>query len=156
MSAPKGGSSDAPVIRRLAPDDVEAVSAVLGLARLDQGDGFYLVAWAGEEPLGHAHVALTDPPELQDVSVRPEFRRRGIASALTTAAESEAMAQGSDRLRLAVSVENEAAQALYRRCGYVDSGVPPMRVQGTIEIRTGRIEVDDTMLTWEKSLARTG
>ena len=57
------------------------MSEVLGLARLDQGDGFYLVAWERGEPLGHAHLALTDPPKLQDVSVRPEQRRRGIASA---------------------------------------------------------------------------
>jgi hypothetical protein len=36
--------------------------------------------------------------------------------------------------------------------GYVDAGVPPRRVQGTIRIRTGTIQVDDTLLTWEKSL----
>jgi hypothetical protein len=51
-----------------------------------------------------------------------------------------------------VSVDNEAAQALYRRCGYSDTGVPPKRVHGTITIRTGRVEVDDTLLTWEKEL----
>jgi hypothetical protein len=45
---------------------------------------------------------------------------------------------------------NKDAQALYRKCGYVDSGLSPRRVQGTIMIRTGPIEVDDTLLTWEK------
>jgi [ribosomal protein S18]-alanine N-acetyltransferase len=128
------------------------VGAVLGLARLDQGDGFYLVAWEGDEPLGHAHLALGDPPELQDVSVRPEHRRRGVASALTASAEREVRARGFDRLRLTVGVDNEPAQALYRRCGYVDAGVPPKRVQGTIHLRTGPLEVDDTLLTWEKRL----
>jgi ribosomal-protein-alanine N-acetyltransferase len=128
------------------------VGAVLGLVRLDQGDGFYLVAWEGHEPLGHAHLALGDPPELQDVSVRPEHRRRGVASALTAAAEREVRARGFDRLRLTVGVDNEPAQALYRRCGYVDAGVPPKRVQGTIHLRTGPLEVDDTLLTWEKRL----
>ena len=75
------------LVRRLVDDEVERVGAVLGLARLYQGNGFYLVAWENEEPLGHAYLALTDPPELQDVQVRPEQRRRGVASAMTSAAE---------------------------------------------------------------------
>ena len=32
------------------------------------------------------------------------------------------------------------------------SGAAPRRVNGTIEIRTGLITVDDTLLTWEKRL----
>jgi ribosomal protein S18 acetylase RimI-like enzyme len=104
------------------------------------------------DSLAHAHLASTEPPELQDVEVRPEYRRRGIASALTTRAEDEARTRGFDRLRLGVSVDNAPAQALYRRCGYVDAGVAPKRVTGRIEIRTGPIEVDDTILTWEKRL----
>jgi ribosomal protein S18 acetylase RimI-like enzyme len=139
-------------IRPLVAEEVERIEAVLGLARLDQGDGFYLVAWEHEEPIGHAYLALTDPPELEDVSVRPEHRRRGVASELTAAAERESRARGFDRLRLTVGVANAPAQALYRRCGYVDSGLPPKRVQGTILLRTGPLEVDDTLLTWEKSL----
>jgi ribosomal-protein-alanine N-acetyltransferase len=139
-------------IRPLAPGEVDRVGAVLGLHRLGQGQGFYLVAWEDGEPLGHAYVASTDPPELQDVSVRPEHRRRGVASALTSAAEREAGARGSDRLRLTVSIDNEPARALYRSLGYADAGVPPKRVQGTVQLRTGPIEVDDTLLTWEKRL----
>jgi ribosomal protein S18 acetylase RimI-like enzyme len=142
------------VVRRLADDEVERVGAVLGLARLYQGNGFYLVAWENEQPLGHAYLALTDPPELQDVQVRPEQRRKGVASAVTSAAEESAVSLGFDRLRLEVSEENTAAQALYRRRGFADIGVPPRRVRGTITIRTGTIEVDDTLLTWEKTLAR--
>ena len=137
-------------VRQLSSDEIDRVAAVLGLARLDQGDGFYLVAWDGDEPLGHAHLALTDPPELQDVEVRPEHRRRGVATALTTAAEVAASARGFERLRLHVSVGNDAAQAVYRRLGYGDTGIPPRRVQGTIQLRNGPLEVDDTLLTWEK------
>ncbi len=147
--------SDSPkwLIRPLALHEIEHVAAVLDLARLDQGDGFYLVAWEGDEPLGHAHLALTDPPELQDVSVRIQHRRRGVATTLTEAAERESRKRGFDRLRITVSVENEPAQALYRNCGYGDTDVPRKRVRGTILIRTGPIEVDDTLLTWEKPLA---
>jgi GNAT superfamily N-acetyltransferase len=139
-------------IRPLEPEEVERVASVLGLARLHQGDGFYLVAWEGDEPLGHVYLALTDQPEVHDVSVRSEHRRRGIASALIAAAERQTREHGGDRLRIAVGVDNEAAQALYRALGYVDAGVPPKRVRGTIVIRTGPIEVDDTLLTWEKRL----
>ncbi len=139
-------------IRELAPDEVERVGSVLGLARMDQGDGYYLVAWEDDEPVGHAHLALTDPPELQDVSVRAEYRRRGIATALAVAAEQAVVARGAARLRLSVSVDNESALILYRGLGYSDVGIPPRRVHGTIQIRTGPLEVDDTLLTWEKSL----
>jgi len=140
------------VVRPLVANELERVAAVLGLARLHQGDGFYIVAWEHDEPLGHAHLALTDPPELQDVSVRREHRRRGVASALTAVAEEEARTRGFGRLRLTVSTHNYGAQAVYRRSGYLDVGVAPKRVQGTILIRTGPIEVDDTILTWEKRL----
>jgi len=139
-------------VRRLEDDAAERVGAVLGLARLHQGTGFYLVAWEADEPLGHAYLSLTDPPELQDVSVRPEHRRRGVARALTAAAERELTTRGVDRLRLDVSRDNLAAQALYRSCGYSDAGLPPRRVRGTVMIRTGLIEVDDLLLTWEKTL----
>lgn len=46
-----------PIIEVRQPDDVDVprVASVLGLARLFQGDGCYLVAWRGDEPLGHLH-----------------------------------------------------------------------------------------------------
>ena len=138
-------------IRPLVPDEVERVAAVLGLARLDQDDGVYLVAWEGGEPAGHARLAFTEPPELQDLSVRPEQRRRGVASALLTAVEGEARGRGLDSMRLQVSADNGPAQALFRACGYLDAGIPPQRVRGTMVLRVGPLEVDDVLLTWEKA-----
>jgi ribosomal protein S18 acetylase RimI-like enzyme len=142
-------------VRPLDPKDTERVLAAgLGLSRLPRGDGsFYLVAWEGDEPVGHAHLALTDPPELQDVLVLPAHRRRGVATALTRAAEREAVARGHAVLTLTVGIANDAAQALYRSLGYRDSGLPQLRVQGTVQIRTGPLEVDDTLLTWQNELA---
>jgi GNAT superfamily N-acetyltransferase len=141
-------------IRPLQPcETARVIAAGLGLSRLPREDGsFYLVAWEGERPLGHAHLALGCPAELQDVSVLEGHRRRGVASALTRAAEREAVVRGRDRLTLTVSVDNVVAQAVYRRLGYRDSGLPPRRVTGTVLIRTGPLDVDDTLLTWEKEL----
>lgn len=147
---PHAGSLE---IRPLAGDEVEGVGAVLGLARLgSEVKGLYLVAWEGAEPVGHAHLVLSDPPELQDVEVRLEYRRRGVATALTEAAEDEARSGGFDRLRLTVAIDNRPARALYERLGYSDPGVPPRHVRGRIVIRTGPIEVDATLLTREKRL----
>lgn len=140
-------------VTRLQPVQGDRVGAVLGLARVGQGDGFYLVAWDGDEPAGHAYLALTEPPEMQDVEVRAAYRRRGVASALVAAVEAEARRRGHDRLRVTVSADGDGPQALYRSLGYADTGLPPRRVVGTIHIRTGPLEVDDTLLTWEKPLA---
>ncbi len=137
-------------VRPLDAAEVDVVLAVLDLARLDQGDGFYLVAWGGAEPLGHAHLALTDPPELQDVLVRADARGRGVARALVEAAAREVRVRGGDRLTLMVSADDARAREVYRRLGFVDAGLPPRRVVGTVRIRTGPIEVDDTLLTLER------
>ncbi len=140
-------------VRVLDEGQVERVVTALGLARLHQGDGFYLVAWSGDAPLGHLHLALTDPPHLQDVEVAPDHRRRGVAKALIAAAEHEARDRGFICIRVSVSIDNAPAQALYRTCGYADVGLEPEHVNGAIQIRTGTIEVDDVLVTWEKSLA---
>ena len=140
-------------IRALAAGDVEKVTAVLGLARLYQGDGVYFVAWEGDEALGHLHLALIDPPELQDVEVRADRRRLGVASALIRRAEHEVRARGFDRLRLGVSVDNLPAQSLYRRHGFVDAGLGVRRIKETVHLRTGAFAVDDTWLMWETRLA---
>jgi GNAT superfamily N-acetyltransferase len=135
-------------VRPLDEAELAAVDAVLPLHRLGQ-EGVYLVAWEGAEPVGHGFLIAGDPPELADVFVREEHRRRGVATALTRAAEERC---GAARLRLTVGVGNAAARALYERCGYVDAGVPPRRVQGTILLRGEPLEIDDTLLTLEKQL----
>lgn len=140
-------------IRPLAAGEVDVVGAALGLARLHQpDDGLYLVAWDGNAPVGHLRLALSDPPELQDVAVVPGHRRRGVATALVAAAERDARARGRQEIRLEVSVDDPAAQSFYERCGYADAGLPPRRVTGPVEIRTGPIQVDDTLVTWCKQL----
>jgi ribosomal protein S18 acetylase RimI-like enzyme len=141
-------------VRELTASDLEAVDQALPLNRLDQhaAEGStYLIAWDDGEPVGHAHLASQGThlglPELQDVYVAPAHRRRGVAAALTEAAESTARARGCDRISLSVSRDgNSAARALYEKLGYLDAGIDPVRVTGTITLRGRPLEVDDTLL----------
>jgi GNAT superfamily N-acetyltransferase len=148
-----GGGID---IRELTDADVARIGDRLPLARLG-GHQTYLVAWEGEEPVGHAHVAWTRTtlgvPEMQDVFVRQDRRRRGVATALANAAEEAAAARGHFRLSLSHGIANDAARRLYERLGYRSAGIDPQRVRGTIMLRSGPIEVDDTLIYLVKDLA---
>jgi GNAT superfamily N-acetyltransferase len=108
------------------------------------------VAWDGSEPVGHAHVAWKETtlgvPEIGDVFVPAELRGRGIGTELSEAAEKLARERGHGQISISASIANEGALRLYRRLGYRDAGLPPKRVQGTIMVRTGPMEVDDTLL----------
>jgi GNAT superfamily N-acetyltransferase len=151
--AKDGGRID---VRELSDDEVALVDEVLPLHRLD-GAQTYLVAWIDGDPVGHAHVGWRNTklgvPEIQDVFVRPDRRRRGVASALSRAAEELAAAQGHDRISLGVSVANHAARQLYERLGYEDAGLPLERVQGRIMLRGRPFDVDDTMVYLVKRLS---
>lgn len=147
-------------VTELTADELDRVDRHLPLSRLDQhaaGGSTYLIAWQDDEPVGHAHIAWSGThlglPEIQDVFVLPEHRRRGIASRLTEAAEGEARRRGSNRLTLSVSQEqNPAAKLLYEKLGYVDAGVEPVRVLGQIMLRGRPLDVDDTLVYLVKEL----
>jgi ribosomal protein S18 acetylase RimI-like enzyme len=146
-------------VRPLSEDEVAVVDDALPLNRLDQWrrDGStFLIAWDEGRPVGHAHVAWDGTklgaPEIQDVYVAGSARRRGVATALTHAAEAEALARGHDRLTLSVGTGNFAAQALYDRLGFADAGLEPERVHGTIMLRGEPFEVDDTLVYLVKRL----
>jgi hypothetical protein len=61
-------------------------------------------------------------------------------------------ARGGSALSLTVGAGNAEAQALYRKLGYARTAEPPRRVKGTVQLRTGPIEVDDVLLPLEKRL----
>ena len=115
------------------------------------------MAWDGEEPIGHAHIAWAGTrlgvPEIQDVWVSPERRREGVATALTHAAEAEARRRGAGSISLSVGIANRAAQALYEKLGFTDAGLAPERVAGTINLRGMDVEVDDVLVYLVKALA---
>jgi ribosomal protein S18 acetylase RimI-like enzyme len=146
-------------VRPLREEELDAVDAVLPLHRLDQwrADGStFLIAWHDERPVGHALLTWDGTklgaPEVQDVFVAEDARRRGIASELTHAAEREARSRGCDRLSLSVGLGNAAARALYERLGFEDAGIAPERIAGTIVIRGEPLEVDDKIVYLVKRL----
>lgn len=146
------------VVRPLARHEFERVGEVLPLHRFLEwrDDTTYLVAWDDVTPVGHAHVAWGETelgvPELQDFFVPPELRGRGIGTALARAAEELVRARGYETASLGVSSDNPSARRLYERLGYIRAARAPKRVTGTIEVRGGALEVDDTLLYFEKRL----
>ena len=147
-------------VAQLQPGEVAHVDRYLPLNRLDQQraeSSTYLVAWDDDQPIAHAHIAWAGRhlgvPEIQDVFVVAERRRRGIAAQLTDAAEQEVRARGWASISLSVSQnDNAAARQLYAKLGYVDAGVDPVRVSGSIMLRGRPFEVDDTLVYLVKRL----
>jgi ribosomal protein S18 acetylase RimI-like enzyme len=67
---------------------------------------------------------------ISDISVRPEFRGKGIGSKLIASAEKEAVAEGCRTIRLAVWYDNPAAKRLYERLGFREYGRREGRYRG--------------------------
>jgi GNAT superfamily N-acetyltransferase len=65
----------------------------------------------------------------EDLVVLPTHRGRGIATDLVAFMIAEARSRGVLRLTLLTDMQNERAQALYRRLGFIDSSMKPMRLQ---------------------------
>jgi [ribosomal protein S18]-alanine N-acetyltransferase len=74
-----------------------------------------LLGWAGVMVVG-------DTAEILTVGVIPEARRRGIAVRLLADLLDTARTRGATEVFLEVRVDNEAAQALYLREGFVEIG----------------------------------
>jgi GNAT superfamily N-acetyltransferase len=143
-------------IRELTEAEVERIGDRLPLARLG-GHQTYLVAWEGAEPVGHAAIAFEATklgvPEIQDVFVREDRRGRGIGEAVMRAAEQIVGARDYSRVSISYGIANEVAKSLYAKLGYRDAGIAPQRVHGTIMVRGGPLEVDDTLVYLVKDLA---
>jgi GNAT superfamily N-acetyltransferase len=140
-------------IRTMTAAELELVDRHLPLDRLDQAGGEWLVAWDEDLPVGHAHIDWRDdPPVLQNVYVAESYRRRGIASLLSSAAEDVARERGFTRIALDVDVENAGARALYEKRGYREQGTPPRRQAGTILLRGKPFSFDVVLVDLVKEL----
>ncbi len=94
-------------------------------ARFDHGESVLFVAHEGDTALGFTQlypsfssVSLARVFVLNDLFVREQARRKGVASKLMSAAADYAKSLGAVRLMLSTATDNEAAQALYRSAGW--------------------------------------
>lgn len=90
----------------------------------------HLVAVLGRRVVGYIRLkAPTDLPEnahviqIQGLAVDPGHRRRGVATALMTAAEQRQRDRGTRKLSLRTLSTNHEAIALYERLGFIREGV---------------------------------
>jgi GNAT superfamily N-acetyltransferase len=132
-------------IRRAKPEDTADITAMIhGLAEFERAPDQCTVtetqistALFGNDPTVHGHVAEVDGEVaamalwflsfstwdgvagiyLEDLFVRPRFRRRGVARALLSALAAECVQKGYTRLSWAVLNWNSDAIALYDDVG---------------------------------------
>jgi GNAT superfamily N-acetyltransferase len=65
----------------------------------------------------------------EDLVVRPDYRKQGIGAKLLEYVIAQARAEGLLRLTLLTDMQNENAQLLYRKLGFVGSPMKPMRLK---------------------------
>ena len=88
--------------------------------------GLILVAeWKGASAIAGfaAARAIGTEAELQNLAVRPDFRRRGVGRELVTAIHERLAHAGVQRVFLEARISNLAALNLYRACGYTQCGL---------------------------------
>jgi len=128
------------VIRELRPSDVTPVIEIQHaspqMAQWKAADyeklalnpnGLALVAELSSAPGAVAGflaaLAVGDEAEIQNVAVRADHRRHGIARTLIEEAQHRLAARGVRNLFLEVRRSNAAAKALYSRIGYHECGL---------------------------------
>lgn len=110
---------DYPAITRIQYRSPETAQWPLG----DYSSYPLLLALIGNAPAGFCswRQSAPDEAEILNIAVDPEFRRRGVASALLSAVSE--VAQGT--IYLEVAEPNTAAISLYRKHGWEYSGLRP-------------------------------
>ena len=121
--------------REFTPDPEkqrEALEAILA----DRSRGRIFVAREGSEVVGMASLLYTVSTAeggkaalFEDLVVHPDFRNQGIGARLLEHVIAQARAEGVLRLTLLTDMQNEQAQVLYRRLGFVGSPMKPMRLK---------------------------
>ncbi len=84
--------------------------------------GSVLIRWAGDRE-ADVRAALPEVPAISNLGVAPQFRGRGVGTALVRAAEEVIVAAGRDRVLIGVAHDNARAHQLYLALGYLESGV---------------------------------
>ena len=115
--------------------------------------GYVTVVWVS----GYGPFADVEIPEIQDLNVLPEFRRRGIGWALMDAAEA-AIADRADTAGIGVGVYADygAAHLMYLRRGYLPDGRGLAYRGATVTPGTSVPMDDDLVLMMTRRLSDRG
>lgn len=96
-------------------------------SQMDREDTLLLVAADAEGIVGYVYAVLEERNyndlldacvKLHDILVAERGRRRGIGEALLKETFQRAAAKGAPRVVLLTASQNEAAQRLFKRCGF--------------------------------------
>jgi ribosomal protein S18 acetylase RimI-like enzyme len=116
--------------------DSEKQRAALQVILADSAKGRIFVARDGREVVAMASLLYTISTAeggkaalFEDLVVAPDHRKRGIGEALLKHVIAQARAEGVLRITLLTDMQNERAQAMYRRAGFVGSPMKPMRLK---------------------------
>ena len=119
------------------PDAVKQAAA-LKLILSDPVRGRIYVARDGRRAVAMASLLFTVSTAeggkaawFEDLVVHPEYRRQGTGQKMLAYVIGQARAEGVLRITLLTDMQNERAQALYRRAGFVGSPMRPMRFKLT-------------------------
>ena len=119
------------------------------LAELEnQGVSFCFLA---RDPLGQvvgfcSFWRVLDELHINNLAVKPEFRRSGVATALLSHVLREGAQMGAQRATLEVRRSNSAARMLYERFGFAVAGVRRAYYTKPVE---------DALVLWRERLAES-
>ena len=103
---------------RLFPADAWPLD--MFLAEIAHPTRGYVVVERDGEIIGYAGVmSVAETADVQTIAVLPAYEGRGYGRAMLDFLHAEAVARGAEQVLLEVRADNQRAQELYRRFGYV-------------------------------------
>ena len=138
----------------------------IGLERQALGKGYTLILRYEDQPAGYCLLNWEPKygfyrklgiPEIQDLNILPNFRRKGLATTLITHCEKLALDKGVTQMGISFGLDASygAAQRLYVKLGYVPDGNGVTYDRAAVNAGDFRPVDDDLCLMMVKDLATT-